>query len=67
MKTGKAAMSLQVRIALTMGFLAVLMVAIGVLGLLGTSRANRANQDTYENKLTAATNIGNAEIFIASG
>ncbi|MDR5835668.1 methyl-accepting chemotaxis protein [Caballeronia sp. LZ034LL] len=48
-----------------MSFLAVLMVAIGVLGLLGTSRANRANQDTYQNKLTAATNIGNAEIYIA--
>ncbi|WP_280529139.1 methyl-accepting chemotaxis protein [Burkholderia perseverans] len=61
----KAAFTLQARIALTMGFLAVLMVAIGVLGLLGTSRANRANQDTYKNKLTAATNIGNAEIYIA--
>jgi methyl-accepting chemotaxis protein-1 (serine sensor receptor) len=65
MRTGKAALSLQARIALTMGFLAALMVAIGVLGLLGTSRANRANRDTYENKLTAATNIGNAEIYIA--
>ncbi|MFM0204164.1 methyl-accepting chemotaxis protein [Paraburkholderia fungorum] len=65
MKAGKAVISLQVRIGLTMGFLAVLMVAIGVLGLLGTSRANRANQNTYENKLTAATNIGNAEIYIA--
>ncbi|MDE1179824.1 methyl-accepting chemotaxis protein [Paraburkholderia sp.] len=65
MRAGKAAMSLQARIALTMGFLAVLMVAIGVLGLLGASRANRANRDTYENKLTAATNIGNAEIYIA--
>jgi methyl-accepting chemotaxis protein-1 (serine sensor receptor) len=65
MKAGKAAISLQARIALTMGFLAILMVIIGVLGLLGTSQANRANQDTYENKLTAATNIGNAEIYIA--
>jgi methyl-accepting chemotaxis protein I, serine sensor receptor len=65
MKGARAAFSLQARIALTMGFLAVLMVAIGALGLLGTSRANRANQDTYENKLTAATNIGNAEIYIA--
>ncbi len=65
MKAGKAAISLQARIALTMVFLAALMVAIGVLGLVGTIHANRANQDTYENKLTAATNIGNAEIYIA--
>jgi methyl-accepting chemotaxis protein I, serine sensor receptor len=65
MKKGSATFSLQARIALTMGFLAVLMVAIGVLGLLGTNRANQANRDTYQNKLTAATNIGNAEIYIA--
>ncbi|MEK6424247.1 MAG: methyl-accepting chemotaxis protein [Burkholderia gladioli] len=65
MKFGKAGFSLQTRIALTMCFLAVLMVAIGALGLLGTIRANQANQDTYQNKLTAATNIGNAEIYIA--
>ncbi len=65
MKPRKTGMSLQTRIALTMAFLAALMIVIGVLGLLGTIRANRANQDTYENKLTAATNIGNAEIYIA--
>jgi methyl-accepting chemotaxis protein I, serine sensor receptor len=65
MKGIKTAFTLQARIALTMGFLAALMVAIGVLGLLGTIRANHANQDTYQNKLTAATNIGNAEIYIA--
>ncbi len=65
MNMGKAGFSLQTRIALTMSFLAVLMVAIGALGLLGTIRANHANRDTYQNKLTAATNIGNAEIYIA--
>jgi methyl-accepting chemotaxis protein I, serine sensor receptor len=65
MKAVKGTLSLQMRIALTMGFLAALMVVIGALGLIGTSRANRANQDTYQNKLTAATNIGNAEIYIA--
>jgi methyl-accepting chemotaxis protein-1 (serine sensor receptor) len=58
-------MSLQARIALTMVLLAVLMTAIGVLGLTGAWRANRANQDTYENKLTAAVYIGNAELLIA--
>lgn len=58
-------MSLQARIALTMALLAVLMTAIGVLGLTGTWRANRANQDTYQNKLTAAVYIGNAELLIA--
>jgi methyl-accepting chemotaxis protein-1 (serine sensor receptor) len=65
MISSKAVISLQARIALTMGFLAILMVVIGVLGLTGAYRANRANRDTYENKLTAATNIGNAEIYIA--
>src|ERR1700722_11785882 len=65
MNSSKATVSLQARIALTMGFLAILMLAIGVLGLVGAKRANDANRDTYENKLTAATNIGNAEIYIA--
>jgi methyl-accepting chemotaxis protein I, serine sensor receptor len=65
MKAVKASSSLQARIALIMAFLAALMIAIGVLGLIGVDHANRANRDTYENKLTAATNIGNAEIYIA--
>ncbi|CAB3790978.1 hypothetical protein LMG28138_03077 [Pararobbsia alpina] len=43
----------------------MLMVIIGVLGLTGTYRADRSNRDTYQNKLTAATNIGNAEIYLA--
>ncbi|ALL71739.1 methyl-accepting chemotaxis sensory transducer with TarH sensor (plasmid) [Paraburkholderia caribensis MBA4] len=58
-------MSLQQRIVLTMALLALLMTAIGVLGLTGAWRANRANRDTYENKLTAAMHIGNAELLIA--
>ncbi|MEM5341201.1 methyl-accepting chemotaxis protein [Paraburkholderia azotifigens] len=58
-------MSLQQRIALTMALLAALMTGIGVLGLSGAWRANRANRDTYENKLTAAVHIGNAELLIA--
>jgi methyl-accepting chemotaxis protein-1 (serine sensor receptor) len=57
--------SLQQRIVLTMALLALLMTAIGVLGLTGAWRANRANRDTYENKLTAAMHIGNAELLIA--
>jgi methyl-accepting chemotaxis protein-1 (serine sensor receptor) len=65
MESKGAALSLQLRIALSMGFLAILMLAIGGLGLLGTSEANHANRDTYRNKLTAATNVGNAEIYIA--
>lgn len=58
------AMSLQVRLALTIVLLAALMTGIGALGLAGTWRANRANQDTYQNKLTAAVHIGNAELLI---
>ena len=65
MNSSKAVVSLQARIALTMGFLATLMLIIGVLGLVGAYRADRANRDTFQNKLTAATNIGNAEIYIA--
>ncbi|HKT98945.1 MAG TPA: methyl-accepting chemotaxis protein [Paraburkholderia sp.] len=58
------ALSLQARLALTIGLLAVLMTGIGTLGLAGAWRANRANRDTYQNKLTAAVHIGNAELLI---
>ncbi|WP_233834134.1 methyl-accepting chemotaxis protein [Paraburkholderia sp. ZP32-5] len=57
-------MSLQARLAFTIGLLAALMTGIGALGLVGAWRANRANQDTYQNKLTAAVHIGNAELLI---
>ncbi|WP_027210371.1 methyl-accepting chemotaxis protein [Burkholderia sp. WSM2232] len=57
-------MSLQARLALTIALLAALMCGIGALGLAGAWRANRANRDTYENKLTAAVHIGNAELLI---
>ena len=40
-------LSLQARIALTVGVLAVLMLAIGAIGLAGGYRANRATRDTY--------------------
>lgn len=59
-----SAISLQARLAFTIGLLAVLMMLIGALGLAGAWRANRANQDTYENKLAAAMHIGNAELLI---
>ncbi|WP_321899744.1 methyl-accepting chemotaxis protein [Paraburkholderia heleia] len=58
------AMSLQARLAVTIVLLAALMTGIGALGLAGAWRANRANQDTYQNKLTAAVHIGNAELLI---
>ncbi len=61
----RKAISLQQRIALTMALLAALMIAIGVLGLAGAWRANQATRDTYENKLTAAVHIGNAELLMA--
>ena len=57
-------MSLQARLALTIALLAALMCGIGALGLAGAWRANRASRDTYENKLTAAVHIGNAELLI---
>ena len=60
-----ASFSLQARIALTVGALAALMLAIGAIGLVGGYRANRATRDTYENKLTAAIHIGDAELLIA--
>jgi methyl-accepting chemotaxis protein-1 (serine sensor receptor) len=61
----RAAISLQARLALTIGLLAALMFAIGALGLAGGYRVDRANQDTYENKLAATIQIGNAELLIA--
>ncbi|WP_347557314.1 methyl-accepting chemotaxis protein [Robbsia sp. KACC 23696] len=61
----KKGLSLQTRIAVTMAFLALLMLIIGAIGLLSTTRAIKSNRDTYENKLTAATNLGNAEIYLA--
>ncbi|MGI4983652.1 MAG: methyl-accepting chemotaxis protein [Janthinobacterium lividum] len=65
MNSNKTVLTLQSRIALTMFFLAALMVVIGAVGLFSTLRAIQSNRDTYENKLTAATNLGNAEIYLA--
>jgi methyl-accepting chemotaxis protein-1 (serine sensor receptor) len=61
----RRALSLQARIALTVGLLAGLMLVIGGLGLQGSYHANRANRDTYQNKLAAAMHIGDAELMIA--
>jgi methyl-accepting chemotaxis protein I, serine sensor receptor len=57
--------TIKARIGLTMGFLAVLLVAIGVLGLLGMSRSNDAYRDTFANQMPSAVDIGNAELYAA--
>ena len=65
MQTGKSGLTLQVRIGVTMAFLAALMMLIGIIGWFSTMQAIQSNRDTYENKLSAATNLGNAEIYLA--
>jgi len=59
------AVSIKMRVAITMAVLASLLLLIGVLGLTGMSDSNDANRDTYSNKLPSATYIGNAEIILA--
>ncbi|CAM2151731.1 Methyl-accepting chemotaxis protein I [Pararobbsia alpina] len=58
-------LTIRTRLAFTVALLALLLTLAGVLGMISTSKANRANRDTYGNKLAAATNIDNAEIYIA--
>ncbi|WJF89077.1 methyl-accepting chemotaxis protein [Paraburkholderia bonniea] len=57
--------TIKARIGLTMGFLALLLVAMGVLGLLGMSRSNDSYRETYTNQMPSAVNIGNAELYAA--
>ena len=55
--------SIKARIGLTMAFLAVLLLAVGLLGVTGMSRTNDAFRDTATNQMPSAAAIANAEIF----
>ncbi|SIT39124.1 Methyl-accepting chemotaxis sensory transducer [Paraburkholderia ribeironis] len=57
--------TIKARIGLTMGFLAALLVAIGVFGLFGMNRSNLAYQDTFTNAMPSAVDIDNAELYAA--
>jgi methyl-accepting chemotaxis protein-1 (serine sensor receptor) len=61
----RAFLTIRARLAVTIGLLAVFLVASGALGMISTQRANAANRDTYHNKMAAAVLIDNAEISIA--
>jgi methyl-accepting chemotaxis protein I, serine sensor receptor len=61
----KMALTIKARLGITMAFLGVLLIAIGVLGLFGMSRSNDAFLDTYSVQMPGAIAIGNAEMFAA--
>jgi methyl-accepting chemotaxis protein-1 (serine sensor receptor) len=60
-----ARLTIQLRLGLAVGVLAVLMIVIGGLGLFGMSRSNQAHRQTYSRQLPGAIAIGNMEIFVA--
>jgi methyl-accepting chemotaxis protein-1 (serine sensor receptor) len=57
--------TIKARIGLTMAFLAMLLVALGVFGLFGMSRSDDAYKDTFTNAMPGAVNLGNAEMYAA--
>ena len=57
--------TIKARIGLTMGFLAALLLIVGVLGLTGMSHANDAHHETFSNEMPSAVDIGNAELYAA--
>ncbi|WP_280529106.1 methyl-accepting chemotaxis protein [Burkholderia perseverans] len=57
-------LSIQSRLALTMGLLSVLLLAVGLFGIVGMTYSNDNNLDTYTNKLPSANFIGEAELSL---
>ncbi|WP_133648657.1 methyl-accepting chemotaxis protein [Paraburkholderia flava] len=57
--------SIKARIGLTVSFLAVLLIALGVLGLVGMSNSNDAYRDTFTNQMPSAVAIDGAEMYAA--
>jgi len=57
--------TIKARIGLTMGFLAALLVGIGLLGLFGLNGSNDTVRDLFTNQMPSAVNIGNAELYAA--
>jgi len=61
----KRTISLKARIGLTIGFLAVLLLAIGLMGLSGLNHAYSSYHDTAGNQMPSVVDVGNAEIYAA--
>jgi methyl-accepting chemotaxis protein I, serine sensor receptor len=59
------AVTIKARIALTVAFLAALLVATGVFGLAGMTHSDEAYEDTFTNAMPSAVDIGNAEMYVA--
>ncbi|GAB7536594.1 methyl-accepting chemotaxis protein [Burkholderia sp. 3C] len=57
-------LSIQARLALTMGLLSALLLAVGLFGIAGMTYSNDGNLDTYTNKLPSANFIGEAELSL---
>jgi methyl-accepting chemotaxis protein I, serine sensor receptor len=61
----KLAWTIKARLGITMAFLGVLLLIIGVLGLFGMSRSNEALLNTYSVQMPGAIAVGNAEMYAA--
>ena len=57
--------SIKARIGITMGFLAMLIVAISAVGLLGLTRSNDAYRKTFTDQMPSSHAVNLAEIYAA--
>ncbi|PYE19720.1 methyl-accepting chemotaxis sensory transducer with TarH sensor [Paraburkholderia silvatlantica] len=57
--------SIKTRIGITMGFLAMLIVALSAVGLLGLTRSNEAYRETFTDQMPSSHAVNLAEIYAA--
>ena len=62
-RTVSRTISLKARIGLTIGFLAVLLLAVGLMGLSGLNRAYHAYRGTAGDQMPSVVDVNNAEIY----
>ncbi|TRX13941.1 HAMP domain-containing protein [Trinickia caryophylli] len=60
----KSRLTIKARIALVMGLLGALLIAVSVLGLYGMSKATDATYDVFSDNLPSAIATGNAAAFV---
>jgi len=56
--------TIKARLALVMGVVSVLLLAVGLLGIWGMTISNRADYDVYSDQLPSAISIGVADLYI---
>jgi len=57
-------LTIRLRLILTMGFLGILILAIGGLGVFGIKRVNADLKDVYSNRMASAMALDNAKNFL---